>query len=212
MRRRNDVSEGGEHGFAQFLAQPSVAKIRAALASHTPVTADDEEGVRKAAVALIFRVGEDRALELLFIKRAEYEGDPWSGQIAFPGGRMEASDASLAETAIRETREETGIDLAREGLMIGTLDDLRPRTISLPAIVVRPFVALLDRTEPLVLSPEVSASFWLPFGTMADTDSWHLDTVLARGVQINARVFRFQEHVIWGMTERIFAQLVELTV
>jgi 8-oxo-dGTP pyrophosphatase MutT (NUDIX family) len=185
-------------------------KIRSALASHTPVTADDEEGVRKAAVALIFRVGEDRALELLFIKRAEYEGDPWSGQIAFPGGRMEASDASLAETAIRETREETGIDLAREGMMLGSLDDLRPVSFRLPAIVVRPYVALLDRREPLVLSPEVALSFWLPFAVLTRAESWHDDTVFARGIQINARVFRFQEHVIWGMTERILAQLVEL--
>jgi len=91
--------------------------------------AEEEEGVRKAAVALIFRIGQQGALELLFIKRAEYPGDPWSGQIAFPGGREEARDASLAETAIRETREETEIDLEREGMMIGTLDDLRPHDV-----------------------------------------------------------------------------------
>jgi 8-oxo-dGTP pyrophosphatase MutT (NUDIX family) len=206
------VSVSGEDRFAHLLAHPSVAKIRSALASHTPVAADDEEGVRKAAVALIFRVGRDDVLELLFIKRAEYEGDPWSGQIAFPGGRMEASDASLAETAIRETREETGIDLAREGMIIGTLDDLQPRTFRLPAIVVRPYVALLDRVEPLALSKEVALSFWLPFEPIARAESWHDDTVFARGVHINARVFRFDEHVIWGMTERILAQLLELTV
>jgi 8-oxo-dGTP pyrophosphatase MutT (NUDIX family) len=204
------VREGGEERFAHLLAQPSVIKIRSALASHSPVAADDEEGVRKAAVALIFRLGKGDALELLFIKRAEYEGDPWSGQIAFPGGRMEAGDASLAESAIRETREETGIDLTREGMMIGVLDDLRPRTVRLPAIMVRPYVALLDRTEPLVLSPEVALSFWLPFVAIARTESWHQETVVARGIQINARVFRHQEHVIWGMTERILNQLLTL--
>jgi 8-oxo-dGTP pyrophosphatase MutT (NUDIX family) len=198
--------------FAHLLAQPSVAKIRSALASHIPVAADELEGVRKAAVALIFRLGNDEALELLFIKRAEYEGDPWSGQIAFPGGRAEAGDASLEETAMRETREETGIDLAREGMMIGTLDDLRPISFRLPAIVVRPYVALLDRSAPLVLSPEVALSFWLPFAALARAESWHDDTVFARGIQINARVFRYQEHVIWGMTERILAQLLDLTI
>ena len=166
--------------------------------------------MRKAAVALIFRLGKNDALELLFIKRAEYAGDPWSGQIAFPGGRVEAGDASLAETAIRETREETGIDLTREGMMIGVLDDLRPRTVRLPAIMVRPYVALLDRTEPLELSPEVALSFWLPFAAMALAESWHEETVLTRGIQINARVFRHHEHVIWGMTERILAQLLRL--
>ncbi len=202
----------GEVRFAHLLAQPSVAKIRSALASHIPVAADELEGVRKAAVALIFRLGNDEALELLFIKRAEYEGDPWSGQIAFPGGRAEAGDASLAETAMRETREETGIDLAREGMMIGTLDDLRPISFRLPAIVVRPYVALLDRSAPLVLSPEAALSFWLPFSALARPESWRDDTVFARGIQINARVFRHQGHVIWGMTERILAQLLDLTI
>ena len=166
--------------------------------------------MRKAAVALIFRLGQDGALELLFIKRADYDGDPWSGQIAFPGGRVEAGDASLAETAIRETREETGIDLARDGMVIGTLDDLRPRAIRLPAIVVRPYVALLDRSEPLVLSTEVALSFWMPFAAVARTESWHEDTVFARGIQINARVFRHEGHVVWGMTERILTQLLTL--
>ncbi|HEX9130115.1 MAG TPA: CoA pyrophosphatase [Gemmatimonadaceae bacterium] len=204
------MREGGEERFAHLLAQPSVIKIRSALGSHSPVAADDEEGVRKAAVALIFRLGKDDALDLLFIKRAEFAGDPWSGQIAFPGGRMEAGDASLAETAIRETREETGIDLTREGVMIGVLDDLRPRSVRLPAIVVRPYLALVDRDEPLRLSQEVALAFWLPFAALERSGSWHEEKVFARGVQINARVFRHGEHVIWGMTERILAQLLEL--
>lgn len=201
---------GSEERFARLLAQPVMARICSALDSHNPVAAEAEEGARKAAVALIFRLGENDVLELLFIKRAEYEGDPWSGQIAFPGGRAEAGDASLAETASRETREETGIDLAREGMIVGRLDDLRPRTVRLPAIMVRPFVALLDRSEPLVLSPEVALSFWLPFAALARAEAWRDDIVSARGIQINARAFRHQQHVIWGMTERILAQLLAL--
>src|SRR5258706_3496876 len=117
MRRR-------EERFGRLLAQPIMARICSALDSHGPVAAEEEEGVRRAAVALIFRLGENDMLELLFIKRAEYEGDPWSGQIAFPGGRAEARDASLEETAIRETREETWIGLAREWTIVGMLDDL----------------------------------------------------------------------------------------
>ena len=204
------MDQGGEDRFARLLAQPSVVKIRSALESHHPVATEQEPGVRKAAVALIFRIGNDEALELLFIKRAEYAGDPWSGQIAFPGGREESGDASLVETAIRETREETAIDLARDGRMIGTLDDLRPRTVRLPPIVVRPFVWLLDRHDSLVLSSEIALAFWYPFAALARTESWHEETVFARGVQINARVFRHEENVIWGMTERILTQLLSL--
>jgi 8-oxo-dGTP pyrophosphatase MutT (NUDIX family) len=199
-----------EERLATILSHPAIARLRGSLSARPALESEDEASVRKAAVALIFRAGADGSPELLFIKRAEYPGDPWSGQIAFPGGREESGDASLQETATRETREETGIDLAREGMVIGVLDDLRPRTVRLPAVVVRPYVAVLERNEPLELSPEVALAFWIPFGTLAHKEAWREDTVFARGVQINARVFRHEDHVIWGMTERILAQLLEL--
>jgi 8-oxo-dGTP pyrophosphatase MutT (NUDIX family) len=199
-----------EERLAGILAHPAITRLRASLASRRPVEEAEEAGLRKAAVALIFRADNEGSPELLFIKRAEYQGDPWSGQIAFPGGREESGDSSLQATAIRETREETGIDLAIEGMVIGVLDDLRPRTVRLPAVVVRPYVAVVERSDSLELSPEVALAFWIPFGTLAHKESWREDTVSARGVQINARVFRHEDHVIWGMTERILAQLLEL--
>jgi 8-oxo-dGTP pyrophosphatase MutT (NUDIX family) len=204
------MTSGNAERFARLRSEPSMVRIQSALDSHRPVSAPDEEGVRKAAVALIFRLGADAALQLLFIKRAEYPADPWSGQIAFPGGREEQTDSSLAHTAIRETREETGIDLTRDGQLIGTLDDLRPRTVRLPAIMVRPYVWVLDSSEPLVLSQEVAAAFWFPFAAVERAESWRDEIVLARGVQINARVFRHEEQVVWGMTERILSQLLSL--
>ena len=199
-----------EERLAPILSHPAIAQLRSSLAARRAVEAEDEAGVRRAAVALIFRAGEDGSPELLFIKRAEYTGDPWSGQIAFPGGREESGDSSLQETAMRETREETGVDLAHEGMMIGVLDDLRPRRVRLPAVVVRPYVAVVQRDEALELSSEVALAFWIPFGQLSEKESWREDTVSARGVQINARVFRHDDHVIWGMTERILAQLLEL--
>ena len=197
------------NGLSSLLANPTMVRLQSALSAHQPIEVN-EEGVRRAAVALIFRAGEEGRPELLFIKRAEYPGDPWSGQVAFPGGREERGDTSLLETATRETREETGIDLAREGRIIGTLDDLYPRTVRLPPISVRPFVFVVERSEPLTLSSEVALAFWIPFGSLAHTEAWREDTVFARGIQINARVFRHQDHVIWGMTERILAQLLNM--
>src|SRR3989442_10873051 len=81
-------------------------------------------------------------LEALFIRRAQRADDPWSGQVALPGGRRDAGDADLFATAVRETREETGIDLAGAE-RLGRLDDLYPRTPTLPPVVVRPFVFAL---------------------------------------------------------------------
>ena len=194
-----------------LLAHPEIAKLRAALDARKETGGADEEGVRRAAVAIIFRASaEDGSPELLFIKRADYPGDPWSGQVAFPGGREEPGDASLTETASRETREETGIDLEREGAVIGALDAFRPRTPGLPSIIVRPFVAVLDRDQPLELSSEVALAFWIPLAALMPKDSWQETTVFARGVQINARAFEHEGNVIWGMTERILGQLLDL--
>lgn len=205
----SSLDHGGHDGISALLSNPVIARLQDALGARRPVEVV-EEGIRRAAVALIFRAGEEGRPELLFIKRAEYPGDPWSGQVAFPGGREEQGDTSLVETAIRETREETGIDLASDGKIIGTLDDLYPRTVRLPPIVVRPFVAVLDDGASLTLSSEVALAFWIPFGSLAHTEAWREDTVFARGIQINARVFRHEDHVIWGMTERILAQLLQL--
>ena len=195
---------------AVLLAHPDIVKLRSALESRRAVRAEKEAGVRRAAVALIIRAGKGGVPELLFIKRAEYPADPWSGQVAFPGGREEAADPTLADTAIRETREETGIDLVSHGTVIGTLDDLRPQTVRLPAVIVRPYVVLLNRFEPLLLSDEVALAFWVPLEAFKDTPSWRDTEVLARGVQLNARAFHHQGQVIWGMTERILAQLLAL--
>ncbi len=193
-----------------LLADADVVKLRAALESPEARGSDEEEGVRKAAVALIFRAGDDGTPELLFIKRAEYPGDPWSGQIAFPGGREEPGDSSLADTATRETREETGIDLQRDGTFIGTLDDLRPRIMRLPDVIVRPYVVLLDHYEPLILSHEVALAFWIPLPALKQAESWRDTQILARGIQINARAFHHEGNIIWGMTERILGQLLAL--
>lgn len=203
-------SSGSDVGLAVLLAHPDIVKLRCGLASHRAASAEITEGIRRAAVALIIRAGDDGAPELLFIKRAEYPADPWSGQVAFPGGREEAADPTLADTAVRETREETGIDLVRDGTVIGTLDDLRPQTAKLPAVIVRPYVVLLNRSEPLVLSDEVALAFWVPLEAFKNAPSWRDTDVLARGVQLNRRAFHHSGHVIWGMTERILAQLLAL--
>ena len=210
MSESEGSGEIGSHDGATLLAHPDIVKLRSSLEARKVPDLETEAGVRRAAVALIFRAGEAGDPELLFIKRAEYPGDPWSGQVAFPGGREEVGDRNLASTAIRETREETGLDLDSSGTVIGTLEDLRPRTTRLPDIIVRPFIVVLDSVEELLLSDEVALAFWIPLASLRRDESWRDTTVLARGVQLNARAFHHEGHVIWGMTERILAQLLAL--
>ena len=164
--------------------------------------------VPRAAVALVIREGKD-GLELLLIKRAEVDGDPWSGHIALPGGREEPDDASLEETAVRETLEETGIDLRQYGRMLWALDELQPRGGT--PIIVQPYVATVGaELPPLALSDEVSAAFWVPLSTFTAPGASVESTVVVRGVERQVPSFRHGEYVVWGMTERILRQLVEL--
>ena len=120
-----------------LLAHPDVARLALRLAVRRGVTIEPTGAMRLAAIALVLRPSDAGDPELLMIKRAEFEQDPWSGHIACPGGRMDPTDRDLEHTAIRETWEETGIDLARDGRVLGTLDDMSPRTPSLSSPIVK---------------------------------------------------------------------------
>ncbi|MDQ6718715.1 MAG: CoA pyrophosphatase, partial [Gemmatimonadota bacterium] len=155
----------------KILEHPDIIRLRDALSAHSAQLYPDS-AMKRAAVAITLRAGADGELELLFIKRAEYPGDPWSGQIAFPGGRREAQDSSLEETAIRETREETGLDISASGRIIGALDEVQPQSVRLPELVVAPFVAVVDDVPPFTLAGEVATAFWVPLASLHVGDSW----------------------------------------
>ena len=166
--------------------------------------------MRQAAVALILRGSEGGGLELLMIKRAAFEGDPWSGHVALPGGRQEPGDASLESTAIRETWEETGIDLARDGCVIGRLDDLEPRTPRLPPLVITPFVAVLGHDVSIVLSPEVAEAFWVSLSALQDPNASREIVLELTGGPRTVPSFQHEGYTIWGLTERILRQFLAL--
>src|SRR5438045_2682780 len=109
-------------------------RLRSAVTSHRPIEIA-EPAARRAAVAVI--VAEGHEPSMLFVKREVREADPWSGHAAFPGGFRMNSAESAAATAQRETAEETGLVLEASEL-VGTLDDVYPRSVLLPAVVVTP--------------------------------------------------------------------------
>jgi len=161
-----------------------------------------------AAVAVLLHDGAD-GLEALFIHRAERAGDTWSGQIAFPGGRREPSDADLRATAVRETHEDIGVDLTA-ALAFGVLDDMYPRTPVLPPVVVRPFVFGLTQRPAIALSNEVQDAFWVSFRALAAPAVQREVTIHHRGVTRVMPAYVVGNHTIWGMTERILNNLLSL--
>lgn len=173
------------------------------LAGHIPQQSDDPVRPR-AAVALVLATGPDR---LLLIRRAERAGDPWSGHLALPGGRYQADDADLLTTAIRETGEETGVHLERDWCR-AQLDDLVPRTPTLPPIVVRPFVFLVPEAVAPGVSTEVVYSTWLPLAQLAAAGVFRARAVVVRGEPRVVEGYQLPEGFLWGMTERILSPVL----
>lgn len=122
--------------------------------------------------------------------------------MALPGGRREPGDADLLETAIRETFEETGVRLRREGL-VGTLEDLRPRHRSIPRVVVRPFVFRLESRPKTRPSDEVAACHWVPVERLRRSAC--RIHVSERKILVDA--YLIGPHVVWGITQRILSAL-----
>lgn len=190
------------------LSHPTLRHLAGVLAESPGAAAEADGEPARAAVAVTLRPADGDEVELLMIRRAEREGDPWSGQIALPGGRWSPNDESLLGTALRETWEETGVDLAATGLVLGTLDELRPRTSTLPPIIITPVVVVLDHQPALVLSDEVAEAFWVPLGLLGDPAHSRESSVHVRGATWRVPSFVVGEHVVWGLTERILRQLL----
>ena len=191
------------------LAHPDIARLAQALARQPGRALAPESPMRWAAIALVLRLGSTGGPELLMIKRAEMERDPWSGHVACPGGRREPGDAGLEHTATRETWEETGVDLASVGRILGTLDDISPRTPVLPPIVIRPFVAVVPSSVEIVQSSEVAAAFWVPLSALQERAAWGTSLVSIRGTEREVTSFTHGEYMVWGLTERVLRQLLD---
>jgi 8-oxo-dGTP pyrophosphatase MutT (NUDIX family) len=179
-------------------------QLLAALARREPLRVDLPD-YPHAAVALVLAPDPAR---VLLIRRAVRVGDPWSGQLALPGGRREAHDRDLLHTAMRETAEETGLQLVREWHR-ADLDDLAPMTPVLPPIVVRPFAFQLAEALAAGRSAEVADASWVPLATLTAPGVYRESTIEVRGAPRVVRGYHLESGLLWGMTERIVTPVVE---
>ncbi len=170
-----------------------------------------EPSIIKAAVAIILRDGE-QGTELLMMQRAKHENDPWSGQMSFPGGKIETSDVDSKAAAIREAFEEVGADL-REKDYLGRLDDMYGlKANDVFSVHIACFVFKPERPLDLVANHEVADMVWLPISTLDDRskafDYRHpKDPALSMpAVMLNQE----KEQILWGLSLRMLANLHDL--
>jgi 8-oxo-dGTP pyrophosphatase MutT (NUDIX family) len=165
---------------------------------------------RRASVALVLRDGPGGRLELLFMLRAQNENDPWSGHVSFPGGRSEPGDASALATAMRETLEETGLDLARDAEVLGALDEVPALARGRPVdLVISPFVFHLRRPASGAPSGEVVSLHWLPLERLLSPEVQSTLEYRQHGERVRRLPsLEIEGLVIWGLTYHMFQDLL----
>lgn len=179
----------------------------ATLQVEDPRTAD-----LRTAVAVLLRF--DRGVpDVLLMKRAEREDDRWSGHISLPGGRESPGDADLLATAMRETHEELGVDLGAGARLIGRLEPLRAmaRGKVLP-MWIAPFVFVETLPATIALGHEAQEAFWLPLDQVAAGAFSGELAYVHEGETFQLPCWRYQGHVVWGLTYRMLDDLVRLVI
>jgi 8-oxo-dGTP pyrophosphatase MutT (NUDIX family) len=188
----------------------SLDHITAALTTRPPRPLP-EGSARRAAVAAVFRDG-DHGAELLFIQRASQPHDPWSGQVAFPGGREEDGDPDLVATAVRETDEELGLDLRAAGVPLGALDPMQARSrTKITPLTVHPYAWALRGPVPAfhrVPNAEVASAFWVRLRDLADRGRhFEYDAMRAEIPYTFPAIDLGGNRVLWGLTHRMVVEM-----
>jgi 8-oxo-dGTP pyrophosphatase MutT (NUDIX family) len=198
----------------------SEQNIRARLGALQPNARPAASATPFAAVAAVLRYGgSERGKpepDVLLIRRSQHPGDPWSGHMAFPGGRRDPGDADLVRTAVRETLEEVGLNLDERAEWLGRLDDVQAISRAKPLdLVIVPHVFIM-RSDPahrdaalVIDETEVDEALWTPLGPMARGETSTIRPYEHRGRRIDLPGFQVGEHVVWGLTHRMLAMLFE---
>jgi 8-oxo-dGTP pyrophosphatase MutT (NUDIX family) len=165
----------------------------------------ERDPIRQAAV-LVPLVCMDGEWRLLFIRRSDQVFDH-KGQVAFPGGSCEDSDGSVEQTALRETREEIGVE-PKDVRVLGQMEKLLTGT----GYRITPVVGIIPWPYPVTLSPdEVAAVFSIPLNWLADPENREEKPFIRGEETIKVIYFSpYQGELLWGATARMTVNLITL--
>jgi 8-oxo-dGTP pyrophosphatase MutT (NUDIX family) len=176
------------------LALETFAKLVRNLVPHEP----PQKGLRFASVSVIVR--DRQSPSVLLIKRAERVGDPWSGQVAFPGGKMQENDKTARDTAVRETMEEVGIDLGRSAEFLGYGGVMTTHTGTMDVV---PSVFELKESVDVRPNGEVASFRWVEVQRLLSPSARATYELSRDGSVVGMPAYAVGDYVVWGLTYRI---------
>ena len=190
----------------------NLPSLQAALAEHSPHREAEKIDRRRSAVTLLLREENDD-LQVFMIQRAEREGDPWSGHMAFPGGRMDPEDASSYAAAVRECWEEVGFEpeKSEDASYIGRLSEM-PTHVSTGRhqMYVTPFVFWLTKTPNFETNYEVADTIWVPLTFLANADNREKMRWQRHGYDVDLPCYIYESKRIWGLSLGMLDELLGL--
>ena len=191
-------------------ARKKLEAVEQALRRHEPLRVSLDGEPSRAAVAMVLEPRADD-LHLFFIHRAEHDADPWSGHMAFPGGRKDPEDPDVLNTVLREVHEEVGIDLRRQARLIGPIDEVQgvARGRQLP-LVISPFVFVLETAVEPRPNHEVQSVLWVPLSYLAEPSNESIVEYFINGQQMRLPAYIYQDRTIWGLTFRMIRGFLEV--
>ena len=186
-----------------------VARVARAVAARRPRVLPFRRWMREAAVAIVVREGSGGA-ELLLIRRERRPGDPWSGHMAFPGGKVDAGDADALAAARREAREEVAVDLGRSATLLGPLSPILATTHDRRRpMAIAPFVFALAEDVALEPQPgEVAEALWAPLAFFEERRHRERMSHPLFGLPWRWPAYRYEGRVVWGLTLRMLDDLL----
>ena len=170
--------------------------------------------VRGGVVLLIAERGPGavEAPALLMMRRAERAGDPWSGQVSFPGGRVQPDDADTRAAALRELSEETGLRPDASFVPIGRLSDLLTREHGRNRpMVVTPYVYRVPRALAVAPGAEAARLWWEPLATLIDPARRHRLHWRVAGLPLPFSSIEVSGARLWGLSLMMVKELVRAT-
>jgi 8-oxo-dGTP pyrophosphatase MutT (NUDIX family) len=180
------------------LGSEAFARLAKKLVPHEP----PQKGQRFAAVSIIIR--DTRFPSVLLIKRAERAGDPWSGQVAFPGGKMQSGDATARDTAVRETMEEVGLDLSRAEFM-GYAPTATTHTGNMEVV---PVVFVLKESVEIRPNGEVASYRWVDLEDLTNPEAQSTYRLGDGRLGGDLPAYKVGDYTVWGLTHRILSSLI----